>query len=393
MPRQTSADAQRPSHDVLIVGAGPYGLAVALDLHRRGLRPKVFGEPFELWHRHTFDRMRLRSDVRMSSIGPYDFAAFLERRGIDPATDRIGVEAYREFLVEVADQLPFPIVRARIDQLERRGDGSFAVTVDGQAFAAPAVVVATGNGAHRYTPPVLEALPADRVVHSWDTQAIERWVDRRVLVVGAGQSAAEAVETLLAQGQRSLRWALRHPMLFFREPLRAPTPIFKVMLAVSPALYKLPRAVRAGLQRACFRTTVTPDLRPVYDDPRVEKIFVDAEGLALEAVEGPDGFELRSGWDDARYDVVVSATGFRYSVAGLPFLSAGLREALGGAAALPPLDDDFQSAVPGLYLIGGIAEGTFGPAQRFLLGSRHAAKRVGRALAARAGVSADRLAA
>ncbi|MCG8457478.1 MAG: hypothetical protein MI919_14485, partial [Holophagales bacterium] len=68
---------------VLIIGAGPYGIAVAQELWHRGLEPVVVGEPFETWHRHTLDIMSLRSDPRGSSVwspdGRYDFPRFLHR--------------------------------------------------------------------------------------------------------------------------------------------------------------------------------------------------------------------------------------------------------------------------------------------------------------------------
>src|SRR5438132_263722 len=38
--------------DVLIVGAGPYGISLSYELHRRGIPFEVVGHPFSLWRRH-----------------------------------------------------------------------------------------------------------------------------------------------------------------------------------------------------------------------------------------------------------------------------------------------------------------------------------------------------
>jgi len=48
--------------DVVIVGAGPYGLSVAAHLRSvRGLETRVFGEPMSFWERQMPVGMLLRS--------------------------------------------------------------------------------------------------------------------------------------------------------------------------------------------------------------------------------------------------------------------------------------------------------------------------------------------
>lgn len=389
---------RRESPPVLVIGAGPYGVAVAQELWHRGRErdaaPLVVGEPFETWHRHTLDVMRLRSDPRGSSIvspdGRYDFPSFLERHAGEAETeedeDVVPVSLYRRYLEEVEQDLPFPLIRGRVERLERKDDGGFEARgrdAAGESFRveAPRVVVATGLGGHRHLPAALRRLPAEHVLHSWDTRAIEDLRDARVLVIGGGQSAAESV-LALAPGERNrVTWALKRAPLFFREPLRVPTPLFKLMLAGSRLLFMLPPPILRAVGRATFRTTITPSLKPVWQSAAVEKKITDAAGLGLEPVVGDDGevTGIRDA-DGEVYDAVVSATGYRHTLAGLPFLSNELVEALGGADAAPELDGDFACAVPGLYFAGGIAEPTHGPAMRFVLGSRHAARRLGRVL-------------
>jgi hypothetical protein len=73
---------------------------------------------------------------------------------------------------------------------------------------------------------------------------------------------------------------------------------------------------------------------------------------------------------------VIAATGYRVSVDRLDFLVPDLRarvELVGGA---PRLSAFFESSVGGLYFIGLPAGHTFGPAMRFVFGSRLAARRI-----------------
>ncbi len=78
------------------------------------------------------------------------------------------------------------------------------------------------------------------------------------------------------------------------------------------------------------------------------------------------------------FDYVVAATGYRPTVPGLRFLATDLVWAL---RERPALGADFQTSVPGLYLVGALAEPRFGAAMRLIYGSRLAARRVGAALA------------
>lgn len=370
---------------VCIVGAGPYGIAVAHELWLRGVEFAIVGEPFDLWFRHTLEGMVLRSNWQASEIyardDRYHIARYRENlhEGED-GIGRIGIATFRSYLREVGERLPFPVVRASVTGLEERGGDSarrFRVRCsDGSEIASRAVVVATGLGAHRYVPEALRVLPADRVVHSWHARRIDGLRGERVLVVGAGQSAAEAVESLRA-GNR-VAWVLRHPPLFFQEPLRVPSPLFKTLLVASYGLYRLPFLVRTA-GRLFVRPTITPLYRATYADPAVEKIRADVAHLGLR--QAPDGRLLTASGES--YDRVVSATGFRFSLGGLPFLSPALVERLGGAEHAPRLDARFETAVPDLFMVGGIAEPTFGPAMRFIFGSHHTARLLGRTLARR----------
>src|SRR2546426_11869698 len=49
------------AYDVVVVGAGPYGLSVAAHLRGRGLKTAVFGRTLGMWREHMPKGVRLRS--------------------------------------------------------------------------------------------------------------------------------------------------------------------------------------------------------------------------------------------------------------------------------------------------------------------------------------------
>src|SRR5262245_40511644 len=119
---------------VLIVGAGPYGFALAYELHRRGLPFTLAGEPFSLWLSHVLTPARLRSDVNTSEVWTRDGAWSLRRwlrrthgrAARDIAKRRIPVEVFRAYARWIVAEAPFPVRRERVTALAREADGRFA---------------------------------------------------------------------------------------------------------------------------------------------------------------------------------------------------------------------------------------------------------------------------
>src|SRR5439155_6121055 len=65
--------------DVVIVGAGPYGLSAAAHLRRiKGLEVRVFGEPMEFWKCQMPEGMFLRSPWAASNLSDPDAACALD---------------------------------------------------------------------------------------------------------------------------------------------------------------------------------------------------------------------------------------------------------------------------------------------------------------------------
>ena len=75
-------------------------------------------------------------------------------------------------------------------------------------------------------------------------------------------------------------------------------------------------------------------------------------------------------------DRVVLGTGFRFDIRRYGFLAPDVFAGLRSVGGYPVLNRGFESSVPGLYFLGAIAAGRFGPLLRFVAGADFAARRV-----------------
>jgi lysine/ornithine N-monooxygenase len=85
---------------------------------------------------------------------------------------------------------------------------------------------------------------------------------------------------------------------------------------------------------------------------------------------------------DLTTDHVIAATGYRFALRLLPFLSQNLKSRLRAEQELPVLSYHFESSVPGLYFTGLASAHCFGPAMRFLHGANYTARCLSRHIAA-----------
>jgi predicted ATP-grasp superfamily ATP-dependent carboligase len=386
----------RPDTDVVVIGAGPYGLSIAAHFAARGIDHEIFGEPMDTWINHMPRGMCLKSEGFASNLsdprGECTLARFCAEQGLEygdvgvpvalDTFERYG-RAFRERFV--------PELRRRRVERVRPDAAGFELSLDGgETLRARRVVVASGLQAHAHLPPELLGLPDGRVVHSFDQRDPALWAGLRVAVVGAGQSALDAAVLLHEQGAevivvartstlvwnsnpvigpRSLRARIRYPSSQLGDGLR-------MRLYASHPLIVHAAPARPRLQVAY--TALGPAgawwLRGRFEG-RVRALL----GHTLHSVE-PVGDELRLGLRggcEGQLTVarVLAGTGYRVDLSRLSFLDPALRARIATAAGPPVLDRSFQSSLPGVHFVGYPAAGSFGPVMRFVCGADFTARR------------------
>ncbi|MFC5667131.1 NAD(P)-binding domain-containing protein [Kitasatospora misakiensis] len=406
--------SRRPDVPVTVVGAGPYGLAVAGHLKARGVPLRVLGEPMETWRERMPEGMYLKSVPRASSIadpgGRYRLEDFRAAEGQPPVGDGYAVPV-DEFIRygQWYQQQCVPELERRTVTAVAPDPAGFRLALDsGESFTSRAVVLANGFAPYAYLPPELARLTGPGLVsHSADHHDLTRFAGRRVAVVGAGQSALETAALLSEQGAQPTVVARTAALRFGTPPTTErgsdrPLPVRLAkpasllgpgwsLLAFSrlPAAFRhLPEPTRTHFVRTVLGPAGAWWLRdrvegrfPLLVGHRLRSVTADGDGVCLELADA------RGPGPRLRVDHVIAATGYRVRMDRLTVLDPALRQRLRLTNGAPLLDASFESGVPGLFFTGLAAAATFGPVMRFVAGTGFAARRIGGAIGGATGGS------
>lgn len=316
---------------VVVIGAGPGGLAVAAALKTNGVNPLVVDRAPQVgssWRGH-YDRLHLHTPRRWSGLPGYPIPRSAGRWVARDDVVRY-LEAYAaHHRLEL--RLGSGVERVeRVDRAEPTGSGDGARWVvhldDGSMILADHVVVATG---YNHTPvapdwPGLEDF-AGRVVLARDYRDGRPYAGRDVLVVGSGNTGMEIATDLADHGATRVWLAVRTPPhILPRSRLGWPAQATGILVRrLPPRLVDRVAAVLAVVQEPDLTAYGMP--KPgtdLYSRVLVGRVPVQDVGIvdairtgrvepvaAVEAVEGPD-VVLADG-SRVRPSVVVVATGYR----------------------------------------------------------------------------------
>ena len=402
-----SADAA----DVLVLGAGPYGLSAYAHLRRLGIRARILGDPMSTWRSHMPTGMFLKSTPAASNIAAgrpgYGLADYCAQLGTRPPTghEQVPVDLFNAYGMWFAGELAPQVEPTEVTNIAQDPAGRFHIqTNTGERFTVRSVVIASGLIEHAYVPPELAPLlsePTAPVSHSADHTDLSAFAGKQVAVIGAGQSALEtaallaetgALPTLLVRGEKVQFATSPHAPSTAGAISRLPKPEGPLgpgwsLMAVTrgPAAFRhLPDATRLkavarilGPSGGWWLRERVQGAVPIRYGQHVLGAAIDGDGITLKlaGTDGQDG--------TLHADHVITATGYRITPDSFAFLSPSLHTRLNRVASWPRLGPDYQSNIPGLYFIGFPSAASFGPLMRFVCGTAYASPRLAKALLSR----------
>ena len=328
---------------VVVIGAGPVGLAAAAQLVKRGATPLVLeagasvGASVQRWgHVRIFSPWKYNVDAAAREL--LDRHGWIAPDGDSYPTGRELVESYLAPLAalpEIAQHLRLDhrvtsVTRLGFDKMRTAGrDGApFAITVatpSGEAqFLARGVIDASGT----YTLP--NPLGGSGTLARGETQAAQRifygiadvlgrdrarYAGRRILVVGSGHSAFDVLIDLASlagsEPRTSITWVVRRPFADSKYGGEANDAL--------PARGALGTRMRELVERGAVRQEVL----------RIAELRTT-----------PDGAFVSDGDRElGPFDEIIASTGFRPDLSPLRELRVRLDDVLEAPPALAPLID------------------------------------------------------
>ncbi len=381
--------------NVAIIGAGPYGLSAASYLRAAGVETRVFGEPMAFWQKQMPVGMWLRSNWVASTIadprGELTLDEYCRQKGA-AVTKPVPLQLFLDYGRWYQSQAVPDVENRQVVAVEA-GDRSFTLTLaDGGRLTARRVVVAAGISAFASRPAEFAAIPSTLASHTSEHDNLQKFQGRRMLVIGAGQSALESAALLHESGisveviarAAALNWVGMHPGLHHIPVIsnmlyssRDVGPAGLSRLVAMPNLFR--RFPRGFKEHSAYRA-----IRPAgasWLQTRVAGVPITLGRKLVSATEA--GGELRLRFDDGterRVDHALLATGFKVDVARYPFLSPSLVRRLQTAHGYPVLKPGLESSVPGLHFLGKPATWSFGPLLGFVSGAEFASTELMRSI-------------
>jgi glycine/D-amino acid oxidase-like deaminating enzyme len=298
---------------VLVVGAGPAGLATSQQLSERRVPHRVLerGDTVGYTWANLYDSLTLHTGKHMSSLPGMPF----------PRTAPLFVprQEFWQYLERYSRAFGLPVdTNCGVERVART-NGTWRLRTRGGELDADVVVVATGIVANPRVPrfPGQERF-GGRVVHSVEYRRPDAYVGRRVLVVGVGNSGAE-IGSEIARAGGTVTVAVRSganvvPLTLAGLPIQY----------VSYWVRKLPRPVQEGVVALVRLMTELRRGKPVLPRPGYSPLdaipvigfhLVDAISQGLIDVRAgvaeltADGARFTDG--TARgFDDIILATGF-----------------------------------------------------------------------------------
>jgi cation diffusion facilitator CzcD-associated flavoprotein CzcO len=374
--------------DLLIIGAGPFGLSMAAYAKYHHIDHLVVGRPMDFWKSNMPKGMFLRSglDWHLDPLETHTLEKYLQSKKIPPdAVEPIPVDFYLDYVQWFMEQKGLDPLEDFVKKLDwsYRKQRPFEATLEkGETIRADNVLLAIGFRYFKHIPEELARIvPEGFFSHTCDLIEFESLKGKRCLIIGGRQSAFEWAALIHEAGAASVNVSHRQETPAFTKSDWSWTEQMIKGLDKDPGSFRnLSPEKREEINQRFWaegRLKLEPWLWPRINKETV-KIWPKTQVVKCDKLPAKDLEITLSGGQTFAVDHVVFATGYKVDMGNVPFLAGGnILDQLKTKDGFPVLDEHFQTNIPGLFATSMPATRDFGAFFAFTVSVNASAKIIG----------------
>ncbi len=377
--------------DLLIIGAGPYGLAMAAQAYRDGLDYLIVGDTMSFWRVHMPAGMFLRSacDWHLDPANVHTIDAYLEHLGLSPRdVEPLSLDFYLGYAEWFRRINAIEPLADHVMQLDQELGGQYrAHLASGDVVSARRVVIALGFGAFQHISDDLASiLPPGTYGHTCEEVDLGSLSGKRVLIVGGRQSAYEWAALLHEAGVSDTYIVHRHPApVFAHADWSWVGPLVDKTISTPGWYRRLADVAKDEIVRHLYaegRLKLEPWLRDRIEQQGIA-IWENTHVVSCVHREDGDVCATLANGENICVDRVILATGYKVLIERLPLLMTGnILPHLQTHSGFPLLSESFETNLSGLYITSLPATRDFGPFFGFTIAARASVRVTGNSLIA-----------
>jgi FAD-dependent urate hydroxylase len=275
-----------------------------------------------------------------------------------------------------------------ISSVEIDANGFRVTLQDGESLLARRVIAAAGIGSFARRPAEFDNMPAELATHTSVYRDFEKFVGKKILIIGGGQSALESAALVHEAGadvevvsrshvihwlggwaSKTLHKGLGQGVKNF---LYAPTdvgPAGLSQLCARPDLYnKMPRYFQDRFRKRAVRPAAARWL-----ENRLKDVPIRLGRSVVSVVESGGKAKVRLDDGSERIaDHVLLGTGYKVDVSKYSFFTPRILQSIKTNNGFPVLKSGLETSIPGLHILGAPGAWSFGPVMQFVSGTTYA---------------------